>query len=96
MSSPPLRADTTSSYVRPPNKKTLHSSHYDSATDVLVFSGIGGHTNTERGYLPILAQKLSAQLKNEVGTESNPQQTSDLRTWEVYVSKKDKHPLQIV
>jgi len=46
-----------------------------------------GHTNTERGYLPTLAEKLRAELSD----------TSFLgEKVEVYVSNKDRHPLDIV
>ncbi|TFK69073.1 NGG1p interacting factor 3 [Pluteus cervinus] len=41
-----------------------------------------GHTNTERGYLPVLAKKLRDELK-DLGMEVN-------------VSKTDAHPLRIV
>jgi len=46
-----------------------------------------GHTNTERGYLPILADKLLKELQNEA---------VDSKSMEVHVSEKDKHPLSIV
>lgn len=57
-----------------------------------------GHTNTERGYLPTLAEKLKAQLH---GTASEVKSTDGelamtLLLMEVVVSKEDKHPLQIV
>ncbi|KAG7086161.1 hypothetical protein E1B28_002122 [Marasmius oreades] len=42
-----------------------------------------GHTNTERGYLPVLAGKLRKELESEESVE-------------VLVSKADKHPLDIV
>ncbi|KAF9786727.1 GTP cyclohydrolase 1 type 2/Nif3 [Thelephora terrestris] len=46
-----------------------------------------GHTNTERGYLPTLAEKLRAELKDtNFGGESV----------EVHVSSKDRHPLDIL
>ncbi|KDQ15569.1 hypothetical protein BOTBODRAFT_31461 [Botryobasidium botryosum FD-172 SS1] len=44
-----------------------------------------GHTNTERGYLPILKEKLQAELGKE---EGGP--------YEVYVSHEDAHPLRVV
>jgi len=44
-----------------------------------------GHTNTERGYLPILREKLQAELAVE---EGGP--------YEVYVSREDAHPLRVV
>jgi putative NIF3 family GTP cyclohydrolase 1 type 2 len=45
-----------------------------------------GHTNTERGYLNILRQKLQADLDKEVGPE----------TTQVLVSAKDHDPVEIV
>lgn len=51
--------------------------------------GAGGHTNTERGYLPTLAQKLLAELRSEVF------RNEDLGGVEVLVSEQDKHPLVI-
>ncbi|KAJ7598830.1 NGG1p interacting factor 3 [Mycena floridula] len=44
-----------------------------------------GHTNTERGYLPVLANKLREDFKTE-----------GLGDLEVIVSKKDVHPLAFV
>ena len=45
-----------------------------------------GHTNTERGYLPTLAEKLRAGLSD---TSFSGEKI------EVHVSDKDKHPLDI-
>jgi len=45
----------------------------------------GGHTNTERGYLPILAQKLHNELTEE-GHENI----------DISISQNDEHPLVIV
>ncbi|KAJ3742894.1 NGG1p interacting factor 3 [Lentinula detonsa] len=45
-----------------------------------------GHTNTERGYLPILASKLEAQLD----AADYPQ------PFDVVISTTDKHPLEFV
>jgi len=42
-----------------------------------------GHTNTERGYLPILAERLKTELAAEQGGP-----------FEVFVSQADAHPLQ--
>lgn len=47
-----------------------------------------GHTNTERGYLPTLAEKLRAELKDI--SFSFPEKV------EVHISSKDRHPLDIV
>ena len=43
-----------------------------------------GHSNTERGYLPILAEKLRAEL-----AQSDPKMS-------VHVSTEDKDPLEVV
>ena len=48
---------------------------------------LGGHTNTERGYLPVLATKLQEELKHDESLESGV---------EVAVSQSDQHPLQVV
>lgn len=52
---------------------------------LLMFIYIGGHSNTERGYLPLLQQKLTTGLE-----ESGAQDV------EVVVSLKDKDPLTIL
>jgi len=46
-----------------------------------------GHTNTERGYLPTLAEKLRAQLKDTSFSGDRV---------EVHISTQDRHPLDIV
>ncbi|KAF9447840.1 NGG1p interacting factor 3 [Macrolepiota fuliginosa MF-IS2] len=51
---------------------------------------ICGHDNTERGYLPVLANKLRSELR------SSPVNGQGLAEVEVVVSEADKHPLQIV
>ena len=56
----------------------------------------GGHTNTERGYLPTLAEKLRQSLQDVAGEEANAEHASVLRSLEVVVSTKDRHPLQIL
>ena len=50
----------------------------------------GGHTNTERGYLPILATKLHHELQSN---EFRDQGSADV---EVLVSQMDHHPLEFV
>ncbi|KAJ4480936.1 NGG1p interacting factor 3 [Lentinula aciculospora] len=45
-----------------------------------------GHTNTERGYLPILASKLQAQLHAAAFAEP----------FDIVISNTDKHPLEFV
>ncbi|THH09825.1 hypothetical protein EW146_g8568 [Bondarzewia mesenterica] len=50
-----------------------------------------GHTNTERGYLPVLASKLQRQFAQAQGDEL------DLaKQLSVHVSTEDRHPLDIV
>jgi len=51
----------------------------------LIFVYIGGHSNTERGYLPLLQQKLTTGLEEEGAQDV-----------EVVVSLKDKDPLMIL
>jgi len=51
-----------------------------------------GHTNTERGYLPILQLKLLEELQNG-GAAGEAQ---EIKNMEVHVSLEDKHPLLIV
>lgn len=58
---------------------------HDNIHDLLL---IGGHTNTERGYLHTLADKLMPELTIESASEGP--------VLEVHVSKQDVHPLQIV
>ncbi|KAJ7201216.1 NGG1p interacting factor 3 [Mycena rebaudengoi] len=67
-----------------------------------------GHTNTERGYLPLLAEKLCAELaleraENEPAldhAEDEPEDRTLLtlvdNAVEVLVSERDAHPLAIV
>ena len=59
---------------------------------------LGGHTNTERGYLRILAEKLKNQLQSEAqhASASSPDLASALSSLEIHVSTADKHPLLIV
>lgn len=45
---------------------------------------LGGHTNTERGYLPTLLERLREELSKEEGP------------FEVTISQADAHPLQFV
>lgn len=56
----------------------------------------GGHSNTERGYLPTLAKRLSEELKAEAETETDSAHASFLRALRVDISTKDRDPLQIV
>jgi putative NIF3 family GTP cyclohydrolase 1 type 2 len=46
---------------------------------------VGGHSNTERGYLPLLQRRLTAGLAEE-----------GVQDVEVVVSSKDKDPLTIL
>ncbi|KAI9454898.1 GTP cyclohydrolase 1 type 2/Nif3 [Lactarius psammicola] len=49
-----------------------------------------GHTNTERGYLPVLAHKLQAELAAHNGDEK------DFIPADIHISQEDRHPLDIV
>jgi hypothetical protein len=51
---------------------------------------LGGHTNTERGYLPVLASKLRAELAKLEGEEKRFAAAS------VHISQEDRHPLDFV
>ena len=53
-------------------------------------SPLGGHTNTERGYLPVLASKLRAELAKLDGEEKKFEAAS------VHISQEDGHPLVFV
>ena len=55
---------------------------------------VGGHTNTERGYLPTLADRLKQELAREAETDVT--NATVLKALKVDISKADKHPLQIV
>jgi len=59
-----------------------------------------GHTNTERGYLPILATKLRTELKQFQNTEAFASYLDAdqeiVRHLEVHISAQDQHPLQFV
>ncbi len=59
------------------------------------FTCTGGHTNTERGYLPRLAKRLRKQLTEEAA-QVDAEEAQALTALEVYVSEKDEHPLQVV
>jgi len=49
-----------------------------------------GHTNTERGYLPVLATKLRTELAMLEGDETSYKAAG------VHISREDRHPLQFV
>jgi hypothetical protein len=51
---------------------------------------LGGHTNTERGYLPVLASKLRAELEKSDGDGKF------LEVASVHISQEDRHPLDFV
>jgi len=46
-----------------------------------------GHTNTERGYLPVLATNLRAELEGE---------EKRFGAVSVHISQEDRHPLDFV
>ncbi|GBE77470.1 GTP cyclohydrolase 1 type 2/Nif3 [Sparassis latifolia] len=54
-----------------------------------------GHTNTERGYLPMLAEKIAAELQLEI-REASPALQTPLSKLQVRVSETDHHPLWFV
>lgn len=49
-----------------------------------------GHTNTERGYLPVLASKLRSELEKLDGDEKKYEAAS------IHISQEDRHPLDFV
>lgn len=49
-----------------------------------------GHTNTERGYLPVLASKLRVEFAKLEGEEKMFEAAS------VHISQEDRHPLDFV
>ena len=53
-------------------------------------SRLGGHTNTERGYLPVLASKLRVEFAKLEGEEKMFEAAS------VHISREDRHPLDFV
>ncbi|KAJ7051628.1 NIF3-like protein-like protein [Mycena amicta] len=61
-----------------------------SPANPIYLRSLRGHTNTERGYLPILADKLRAELRKEPASEVN------ISEIEVLVSDADKNPLVVV
>lgn len=54
----------------------------------MLFLHVGGHDNTERGYLPTLAQRIQEELKTIPGDVADK--------LKVVVSAADRHPLQTV
>lgn len=56
-----------------------------ATASLLIFVCAGGHSNTERGYLPLLQRKLTAGLE-EIGVQDVG----------VVVSSKDKDPITIL
>ena len=63
----------------------MYVSIFTTAIGLLMYAHAGGHSNTERGYLPLLRQKLTAGLAEEGAQDV-----------EVVVSLMDKDPLKIV
>lgn len=62
----------------------------------LTHRSIGGHTNTERGYLPWLAKDIKEFIQEEVSQPTDPAEAELLKDLEVFVSQKDEHPLVTV
>ncbi len=56
----------------------------------------GGHTNTERGYLPWLAKDILEFIQEEVAQPTDPAGAELLKDLEVVVSQRDQHPLVTV
>ena len=59
----------------------------------LTASHIGGHTNTERGYLPWLAKDIEEFIQEEIAQPVDPADAELLKPLEVVVSQRDEHPL---
>ena len=77
---PPLRQGETLYFVGPSNTLLVRT---------LKILFLGGHTNTERGYLPVLASKLQAELAAQ-GDEK------DSISAKIHISQEDRHPLDFV
>jgi hypothetical protein len=77
----PLRQDETLYFVSPSNALLVST---------LKVPFPGGHTNTERGYLPILAYNLREELAKHLGDEK------DSIPANIQISQEDKHPLDFV
>ena len=54
----------------------------------------GGHTNTERGYLPWLAKDIEEFIQEEIAQD--PAEAELLKPLQVVVSQRDEHPLVII
>lgn len=59
---------------------------------------LGGHTNTERGFLPTLATKIAEEIHIEAyaNAQKDSALSSALRALKVDVSTEDHHPLVFV
>ncbi|KAJ7246718.1 NGG1p interacting factor 3 [Mycena rebaudengoi] len=83
---------------------TGEMSHHEVLAAVAVGTHVilCGHTNTERGFLPLLADKLRSQLALQAAEEDRVVEDRTLLTpvdddtVEVLVSEQDAHPLAIV
>lgn len=53
----------------------------------------GGHTNTERGFLPWLAKDIEEFIQEEIEQPTDPAEVEMLKGLEIVVSQQDKHPL---
>lgn len=56
----------------------------------------GGHTNTERGYLPWLKKDIEEFIQEELAQPTDPAEAEMLKGLEVAVSARDEYPLAIV
>ncbi|OCH90050.1 NGG1p interacting factor 3 [Obba rivulosa] len=53
-----------------------------------------GHSNTERGYLPILAQNLHQHIRAAAEEETDETQKLQLQETQILISKADRDPLE--
>ncbi len=56
----------------------------------------GGHTNTERGYLPWLKKDIEEFIQEELAQPTDPAEAEVLKGLEVVVSTRDEYPLAIM
>ena len=57
----------------------------------------GGHTNTERGFLPTLAAKLADELQIEAYAQGEASAVGGtLKALKIALSRADQHPLVLV
>jgi putative NIF3 family GTP cyclohydrolase 1 type 2 len=64
----------------------------DELSQLTLHTFSAGHTNTERGYLQVLASKLE-NIPADLLAELTLEEKEALSQMEVRVSEEDKHPL---